>query len=401
MCVVKARDELESLLRGWGAHETGRGVPAIIDYDCAPGTTQPTPVTNRLDVLGRLTAIAERAADDGNGPLVEQVGAHVAYVRALLGEVAPLDAYVRATQGCGTAGWPADYVSEVGDRARQALAALGVPWGPDTETALTEVEGPVDPADVPDGMRQAATDMEAHVRRLTGADAPYTLAVEAVDVDAYWSYWLDGAGPNVRLRLNMTRAAFTRVRLRQFALHEILGHGLQSANWAAASAGGDAPWVRLSSVHGPNQVLLEGLAQVWPLFAYPDDEPLAARVRLDHYAQLVRAELHRAINAGQPAETCAAHAHARVPYWTDDTIADYLTDRAADPLLRSYLWAYPAGIDWFVHLADHGDPASVERVLHAAYSRPLTPDDLARLWPAGPIVGGPGAPIRVRHPVLP
>jgi hypothetical protein len=79
-----------------------------------------------------------------------------------------------------------------------------------------------------------------------------------------------------------------------------------------------------------------------------------------------------------------------VPYWTDAEIADLLADRGADTLLRSYLWSYPAGIDWFVSLAEA--PADVQSaVLHAAYRDPLSPDDLAALWPAGPAIGGPGA----------
>jgi hypothetical protein len=79
-----------------------------------------------------------------------------------------------------------------------------------------------------------------------------------------------------------------------------------------------------------------------PLFIAPDDQPLTTRVRLDHYTQLVRAELHLAINAGSSAEDCAQHARFRVPRWGDATIADILTDRGANTQLRSY----PAGIDW-------------------------------------------------------
>jgi hypothetical protein len=53
-------------------------------------------------------------------------------------------------------------------------------------------------------------------------------------VDAYWAYWLDGAGQRVRLRLNMPNATFTKVQARQFALHEVLGHGLQGASISVA-----------------------------------------------------------------------------------------------------------------------------------------------------------------------
>ena len=79
----------------------------------------------------------------------------------------------------------------------------------------------------------------------------------------------------------------------------------------------------------------------------------------------------------------------RAQHWTSADIADFLTDRGADPLLRSYLWSYPAGINWFIQLAQA--PAEAQRsVLEAAYRDPLTPGQMAELWPAGPDIGGPG-----------
>jgi hypothetical protein len=70
-------------------------------------------------------------------------------------------------------------------------------------------------------------------------------------------------------------------------------------------------------------------------------------------------------------------------------IGDILTDRGANTQLRSYLWAYPAGIDWFTNAAT-ADPETRGNVLRAAYRRPLTPDDLTALWPTGPTIGGSG-----------
>jgi len=135
--------------------------------------------------------------------------------------------------------------------------------------------------------------------------------------------------------------------------------------------------------------MLEGLGQTLPLFAAPDDKLLTTRVRVDHYTQLVRATVHVALNSGASISQCADYAREHVPYWTDAEIADMLADRGADTLLRSYLWAYPAGIDWFIHLA--AAPAELRSiVLRAAYRDPLAPEDLTALWPAGPPVGGPG-----------
>jgi hypothetical protein len=46
-----------------------------------------------------------------------------------------------------------------------------------------------------------------------------------------------------------------------------------------------------------------------------------------------------------------------------------------------------AGIDWFVRLVEAGGTTLAE-VLREAYRRPLTPNELHTLRPAGPVIGG-------------
>ncbi|QXJ23472.1 hypothetical protein AGRA3207_004627 [Actinomadura graeca] len=378
------RDEAETVLRAWHAYEVRRGGSPVIDFDCHPVDADVEPAGDRLEVYQRLTELRDRADEDC---LAGRLDADIAYLGALLGERRPLAEYVQVTQGCGAAGWSPEYVRARGEQAREALAELGVNWGPGTGDDMNEVEGPLGLEDAPDAIRKTSDQLEPAVREATGSTAPFELDIETANVDAYWAYWLDGAGHRVRLRLNLRNAVFTKVGARRFALHEVLGHGLQSSSWTE-TAKTSAPWIRLMSVHALQQVLLEGLAQALPLFVIPDDQVLTARIRLDHFIQLVRAELHLGLEDGVPIRDLADHARSRIPWWSDAVIADTLTDRGS-PQLRTYLWSYPAGIDWFVHLAE-ADPATRRKVLHAAYARPLTPADLVSLWPDGPKIGGPG-----------
>ncbi|MFE4961971.1 hypothetical protein [Streptomyces sp. NPDC056660] len=380
-------EELEHVLRGWNRYETEQGNAPVIDFDCAP---VPAPAARgRLDTYRRLRSLLDRAAQTDDSCLTRETQAQLTYLAALLGRYEPLADYVRLTQGCGIGGWPADYVTARGEAARGLLADMGVAWGPETGRDLERAEGVLSAEAAAEAISREAAAFEPRVRIAAGTTAPYDLTVETVRVDAYWSYWLDGAGRSVRLRINLERAAFTLVQARLFALHEVLGHGLQSAAFHANFAGSSVQWLPLLTVHSPCQVALEGLAQALPLFVAADDRQLITRVRLDHYLQLVRAELHLAVNSGVSIDTCAAHALSRVPFWSDTDIADMLTDRGSDPLLRSYLWAYPAGLDWFAALAEAA-PAAVDSVLRAAYRKPLHPADLTGLWPEGPVIGGPG-----------
>jgi hypothetical protein len=386
---VNLRDEVETVLASWDAYERKRGTSQVIDYDCRPESPPVEPVSGRFSVFEQLSSLRTRCTDesDPTGRIAARLDADLVYLRALMGERAPLREYVLRTQGCEPTGWSAEYIAYRAELAREALAKVGVAWdgNPSAELARQERTIPADEAG--DAIRAAATELEPLVRKAVGSEALYELTIESAKVDAYWSYWLDGAQDKARLRLNLRSADFTDVEARQFALHEILGHALQGASFFARWTKEDVPWIRLLSVHAPQQVLLEGLAQALPLFICPEDDHLIARVRLAHLVQLVRAELHIAINDGRSVEDCIALARSRAPFLKPDGLADVLSDRSNNPQLRSYLWAYPAGIDWFVSLAEHGgEPATA--ILHRAYGEPLSPIDLEEAWLNGPRIGG-------------
>jgi hypothetical protein len=363
---VRLRDELEHSLRSWDAYERGRGTAPVVDYDCHPPGRPVEPAASRLDVFHRLRQLQADIEPSTDPRVSSRIRGDLAYLRALLGERAPLAEYIRQTQGCLSAGWSADYLTARAEQARASVEARGVPWDAETTAHLRAAEGELTLDQAPDAIRSAAAELEPVVRKLVDTDAPFNLAIEAAEVDAYWAYWLDGSGENARLRLNLRNAHFTDVQARVFALHEVLGHALKGASYSAQCAREDVPWVRVMSVHAHQQVLFEGLAQALPLFVIPNEDQVVARVRLAHFTQLVRAELHLAINSGTPVEECAAIARSWVPFWTDEDIADTLTDRSVNPQLRSYLWSYPAGIDWFVSLAEAGGPTAAK-----SFGRPI------------------------------
>jgi hypothetical protein len=365
------------VIRGWDAYERGRGAVPVIDFDFRPDITDTIEITSRLDAYNRIRALLDRARAAGDDErVIGRAEADVAYLANLLGERWPLREYIKATQGVDPVGWSEEYIGERGEIAKKALADLGIGWGPNTMKELHELEGPIDMDQAIEEMRKAADEYEAPVRDLTGSTASFNVTFEVVDVDAYWSYWLDGAGPDVRVRLNRTRAQhkFTSSRSLQFALHEILGHGLQSASIAAVARTDEVSWVRLLSVHARQQALLEGIAQAMPVLLGLADPVLNALVATEHFGQLVRSQMHLLINSDRGLRD-ACKAAERVPFLDDVALSDLLSDRGANPQLRSYLWAYPVGFDYFVSAAER-TPSRVQRMLAAAYREPLALSDL-------------------------
>lgn len=395
---MSLHDACEAVIRQWHKYEVDRNGSVIIDYDCKPRSGEEAdPIASRLDVHRRLSELKSAACAEQDLNLVERLTADLTYLEALLGAQRSLEDYLLCTQGCAARGWSPDYVVSRGALARELLKDRDVSWGAQTLNELEHLEGALSPVDAPSAIRAAAWELQPRLRDYSGVRAEPDIAIETVEVDDYWAYWLDGASQKVRLRLNLKNAKFTTVRARQFALHELLGHAIQYANLSLIANESHVEWFPLFSVHATNQVLFEGLAQALPLFMISEDSDLAIRVRLDHYIQLVRAELHIALNEGSSIASCVEHAHQRVPWWTNEDIAGILSDRGINsPLLRTYLWAYPAGCDWFVNLADQASPTFAQEVISAAYLAPLSPKQLEAKWPAGPPIGGGGRSVRLR-----
>jgi hypothetical protein len=384
---VDLRDAVEEAVRRWDALERSHGEPPVIDFDCAPPTETPRPFDNRFAALDELTRLRSQTEAQGQSVLSAHLDAHIAYLSALIGQQGPFDEYIVTTQGCAPRGWTWDYVEQRARIAQDALGSLGIAWDEHAWTNLCSVSEQLRAGEVSVAITEYADKYESNVRRLVDTNADFNLTIEDVEIDAYWAYWLDGAGHDARLRINKKNASFSRVDAYRFALHEVLGHALQYSSLTTQAESNTVEWPRILAVHCPHQVLFEGLAQVLPWIASPDDEIVVARTRADHFTNLIRGQLHILINSGTSATDCRDLAHRQVPWWTNEAIARELYDRSRDPQLRSYLWSYPAGIDWFVRLVEAGGTTPTE-VLREAYKRPLTPSELHELWPTGPVIGG-------------
>jgi hypothetical protein len=109
-------DRLCRVLVGWDALEQRNGAKAIIDFNVA-GVVDGEDFEHRLDVLDALLEL-QRSCHPGSFA-GRRLTAHEAYLRALMGQQIPFEAYVSATQAVCPALLPDE---QLGD-ARQAAEA--------------------------------------------------------------------------------------------------------------------------------------------------------------------------------------------------------------------------------------------------------------------------------------
>lgn len=91
--IMKLRDAIEYEIRAWDKHEVNLGSPRVIDFDCYPNQADVVPAESRFSVYRKLVRLMNQVQEAGDSRLADRVGAHLAYLRELMGERLPLNTY--------------------------------------------------------------------------------------------------------------------------------------------------------------------------------------------------------------------------------------------------------------------------------------------------------------------
>ena len=376
------RNELEQTVRAWDQLERYRGGPPVIDFDLGASATR-----SRFQRPEEVADVLERLQCSDNHRVRNAAEAHLTYLRALMHHSQEsISDYLRGTQGVGASFWPNQYLETRRAELHERLSKRGIDWGPRLLEALANKEGgALEQRNVTRLLRDEATKLTPRLTSLVGSTPDTRYTIEFAHADAYWSYWVDGNPRGARLRVNESRARYTGALLRQFAMHEVLGHIFQLASWASTAAEEEVLWPRYTSVHGRQQILLEGLAQALPLFLAPEDEEVVTRVWLDH-RQLVLGQMHVTAHLWEADhDQLSRHVQQQLPWLNEEEAHRAVTDRSRDPLLRTYLWSYPIGFDFFVRVWEKSGPDTVSQIVRMAYRQPIDAGDLADQLSAGSI----------------
>ena len=346
-------ERLCQVLIGWHCLENNGSTPPIIDFDVS-GVASASNFDHRYDVLLALQEL--KGACDPRSFAFERVCGHEAYLRVLMGQQIPFDDYVKATQGVLPRLFSDDYLEQARATAQHRLAVVGIEASGSIRDQLKELDPPLDVTRVERTFRALLEEHFGSLETIVAENVRFNLEIEFVEVDEYWSYWVDGEKDRFRLRLNKSRAVFSSSECLQFAFHELLSHCGQMQAWSTLiSQGRLARYFGITTVHTPEQFMSEGLAQMLPLLVSSpakDDELLIARMALMRYELLVQNNLHYMVNHGASLEDCLMRYNERSLQPNTRAMLTDLASRGTNPLYRTYQYVYPVSCELFWRAAE-------------------------------------------------
>ncbi len=373
--------ELCRLLVGWDNLEQRNGARAVIDFNVS-GVLSGQHFDHRYDVLRALIELKDACEECSLA--FERVAAHEAYLRALMGQQLPFGDYIRATQGVVPSLFDESYLDVVRADAEQQLVEIGVNPREPVHPQLDELDPPL-PLVAAEKSFHTFLDNHLHgLETLINEDLSFDLTIIPVEVDEYWSYWVDGTASRFRLRLNQRKASFSLTECLQFTFHELIAHCGQMHAWSGRiSEGALAAYFGITTVHTPEQFMLEGLAQTLPLLIRSEvltaNPILQARMTLMRYELLIRNNLHYMINRFAPIEECLAYYEQRSFRRKTLDLLNDLVSRSVDVLYRSYQYVYPVSCEFFWDAAEGLTPDACAQLVRSCFREPHTAEDLRSL----------------------
>lgn len=375
-------DALVEFLYRWNRTETPYDFP-VVDLDLLQAADDhPGAFRDRLETgaaLAELTA----AVDGSTSPyLAAKIDACAALSEVLEGADLPFAEYVRRTLGVVPRMIDEDVLRAESDANATVLDRLG---GEHTAAGVAAwiAAHQLDGREVEADFRRAEAALLPAVKAAAGVELDVDYRVEVTSADAYWLNWTstDDSG-RVLVRFNIhPRHVWTAGAPEYLALHEVGGHALQTMSWVPGIEAGTTPRsAGLVAIFTPDMFLMEGLADtlMWLCPGLPLSEVGEWTIRRYRLEQLAANNAQILANDGAPEAEVLEYLDTWAPgyFSADDRRASY-AEAVSHPLLRGYKHSYGIGGWTHIQLAASLSPQQRAEYLHAAYTGPLSPADVA------------------------
>jgi hypothetical protein len=371
--------------RGWHSFEKANGGPDVVDFDLSDLEGE-SEFRSRLEVLETLEGLQEQLSS-GRSHEAEFLSARLhgslAYLRTLMGEQIPFDAYIRATLGIDAKPFSSVQVLDARSKLQSLLHSVGLELDASSRPAY-ENKFLLDPEEI---KSEILKQKDLWLGRLAEASIPVPghlpFAVEFAEVDAYWSNWIAGSyRKGMTLTINLhKRNRYDKGRALFLCLHEICGHAVQMSIWRERIAAGEISQAcGITNVHSCESFVAEGLGQTVPDFLsqYEFSTEFELGRALRYYTLLVLHNAHLELYAGRPVRELVAELAEKLPLSEPDELLAQIKDRGTNPLYRTYLLSYATGETTIKELIE-ADPGKKTSLFRAIYTTPMTPRQLIAL----------------------
>ncbi len=285
--------------------------------------------------------------------------AHIAYLERKLGRLnEPLE-YIERTMGVEPIIIPDDELLAQREIAAQIFKAIGGEYtreNIDAFRARTRVEEKAIIPTIKENLRIFLQDLAEFMQIDKKNISPKFEAESVFKPKEYWMFWVDGSWRLFRLQVNKSTRhlpRFSEGKIKAMVAHEIAAHLAQMTSWLNAIKRDElTPVLGLTSVHDPEQVTSEGIAQTLPYFIPEMRSHLSVdgEFELEHEGlrQMAYNNVHIWANTEHPGEDALIeYVQKFCPSETLEEIRQQIHERTKNTLKQAYLYSY--GIGFYRH----------------------------------------------------
>lgn len=376
----------------------------IVDFDLLPTTMKPQ-ISNTGSLMENLSALAELegqlpSENSATGRFLRaKIHATIVYLRDILNvrEGNPPQNFIEFVEN--TLGFipedPPDRLTR-GVRAKVEYllenfgyreGELGDRLNRYRQERRIEKNGQIDGDFIVTLMREEDKKVEALYRRLGLPIAPFSYRIEPVLEDDYWGMWVDGdITRGFRLRVNVHPRHNDRWIIgtpQRMALHEITAHLYQTASWAQRIKEGKLhPLMGLTTVIGPEQLQLEGLAQTIQLFLGYEMSPESELSSWDQsLRQIAWQRAFRLYATGTSNIDTALDEYNKIyPISDREQLKSEMEKVLKRPDRKGYQYVYGPSLQAFMEIAQGLNKRGKIEFLRKMFDGPMTPSQIQTFY---------------------
>lgn len=311
--------------------------------------------------------------------LIAKLGADEAFFMNIDGQgQEPLE-YIEATMGVKPEIIGEERLQAQTEIVKDLLRQNGYPeYNAETITAFRDAQK-IDITEVPDILKSSGEVVLRNIGDFIGEKIEPTVDIQTDEKNEYWFNWTSGDRRRFKLTINTHPRhdqKMNRGKIQAMASHEYC-HLAQMKAWQNEIDEGQLlPVLGITSVHDPEQVTLEGIAQTLHRFLPRANLSSAAEIELEMEGlrQMVYNNVHITVNTeGQYVRDVVEYVRKYLPAESASEIRKQIRERTKDPVKKTYLYSYGIGFLRHQWYAANLNPEGKRELLRLIFSQPTTP----------------------------